>query len=66
MSKHDTFTQKHASKQDHESDPAHTPGDGWVDEGGASHLGPATHLDEVLVEHEHQNKTHTPASESAE
>lgn len=29
---------------DHESDPAHTPGDGWVDEGGASHLGPATHL----------------------
>lgn len=28
---------------DHESDPAHTPGDGWVDEGGASHLGPATH-----------------------
>jgi len=30
---------------DHESDPAHTPGDGWVDEGGASHLGPATHLD---------------------
>ncbi|MGO3146771.1 MAG: hypothetical protein ACTIJ6_03730 [Leucobacter sp.] len=30
-------------RQDHESDPAHTPGDGWVDEGGASHLGPATH-----------------------
>lgn len=29
---------------DHESDPAHTPGDGWVSEGGASHLGPATHL----------------------
>lgn len=29
---------------DHESDPAHTPGDGWVDEGGASHLGPATHF----------------------
>ena len=29
---------------DHESDPARTPGDGWVDEGGASHLGPATHL----------------------
>ena len=29
---------------DHESDPAHTPGDGWSDEGGASHLGPATHV----------------------
>lgn len=28
---------------DHESDPAHTPGDGWADEGGASHFGPATH-----------------------
>lgn len=28
---------------DHRSDPAHTPGDGWADEGGASHLGPATH-----------------------
>lgn len=34
------------AKKDHHdyaSDPAHTPGDGWVDEGGASHLGPATH-----------------------
>lgn len=31
-------------RHDHESDPARTPGDGWVDEGGASHLGPATHL----------------------
>ncbi len=30
---------------DHESDPAHTPGEGWGDEGGASHLGPATHLE---------------------
>lgn len=29
---------------DHTSDPARTPGDGWVDEGGASHLGPATHV----------------------
>ena len=28
---------------DTQSDPAHTPGDGWVEEGGASHLGPATH-----------------------
>ncbi len=34
---------------DHESDPAHTPGMGWVDEGGASHLGPATHLDAAHV-----------------
>lgn len=32
-------------RRDHTSDPAHTPGDGWVDEGGASHLGPATHVD---------------------
>lgn len=32
-------------EHDHESDPAHTPGDGWVDEGGASHIGPATHLE---------------------
>ena len=30
---------------DHDSDPAHTPGDGWVGEGGASHLGPATHIE---------------------
>lgn len=33
--------------KDHESDPAHNTEEGheWVDEGGASHLGPATHLD---------------------
>lgn len=31
--------------QDHESDPAHTPDDGWTEEGGASHLGPATHIE---------------------
>ncbi len=30
-------------RADHDSDPARTPGDGWVGEGGASHLGPATH-----------------------
>lgn len=30
---------------DHDSDPARTPGDGWVGEGGASHLGPATHTE---------------------
>jgi len=32
------------ASRDHDSDPAHTPGHGWVDEGGASHLGPATHV----------------------
>ena len=31
-------------EHDHESDPAHTPDDGWGEEGGASHLGPATHI----------------------
>lgn len=36
---------KDPAASDHESDPAHTPGMGWVDEGGASHLGPATHLE---------------------
>lgn len=36
--------QQHSPGTDHVSDPAHVPGDGWVDEGGASHLGPATHL----------------------
>lgn len=32
---------------DHESDPALNTEDGheWVDEGGASHLGPATHTE---------------------
>lgn len=32
---------------DHESDPAHNTelGHEWVDEGGASHLGPATHTE---------------------
>lgn len=30
---------------DHESDLAHTPDDGWGEEGGASHLGPATHIE---------------------
>ncbi len=41
------------SARDHESDPAHTPGNGWVDEGGASHLGPATHLRGDAEAHEH-------------
>ncbi|MFC5337184.1 hypothetical protein [Leucobacter denitrificans] len=66
------------SQHDHESDPAHTPGDGWVDEGGASHLGPATHTtksdpDEVAGEHnadvsraKHADTESASASESAE
>lgn len=37
---------------DHESDPAQTPGDGWVGEGGASHLGPATHIRAAHAEHD--------------
>lgn len=37
---------------DHESDPARTPGDGWVGEGGASHLGPATHTESGHPRHE--------------
>jgi len=37
--------QDQLNNRDHQSDPARTPGDGWVDEGGASHLGPATHVD---------------------
>lgn len=39
------FENEERRAHDHESDPAHTPGDGWADEGGASHLGPATHHD---------------------
>lgn len=39
---------------DHDSDPAHTPGEGWGDEGGASHLGPATNLEETPEEAEEQ------------
>ena len=66
MSQHDTNEQKLASQQDHESDPAHTPGDGWVDEGGASHLGPATHLDAAHVASEHHDKAQRAASESTE
>ncbi|MBP1326622.1 hypothetical protein JOF28_001854 [Leucobacter exalbidus] len=38
--------------RDHDSDPAHTPGDGWVGEGGASHLGPATHTGSAHVDHD--------------
>lgn len=39
-----TLTHEHRTP-DHESDPAHNVevGQEWTDEGGASHLGPATH-----------------------
>lgn len=46
-------TEREQRPHDHESDPAHTPGDGWVGEGGASHLGPATHLESGHPGHEH-------------
>ncbi|MGK0715905.1 hypothetical protein [Leucobacter sp. W1153] len=39
--------------QDHESDPARTPDDGWGEEGGASHLGPATHIQSGQPKDEH-------------
>lgn len=38
-------------KHDHESDPAHTPEHGWGDEGGASPVGPATHVHDEPVHH---------------
>lgn len=41
---------------DHESDPAHTPGDGWVGEGGASHLGPATNLEAEMPDPDEDEK----------
>lgn len=54
--------QQHPTGTDHVSDPAHVPGDGWVDEGGASHLGPATHLTRDHVEDEAED----PATGSSE
>lgn len=39
------FSEEDRKNPDHESDPAHTPGGGWGEEGGASHLGPATHIE---------------------
>lgn len=66
------------SQHDHESDPAHTPGDGWVDEGGASHLGPATHTTKTDPDSvagspnadtsrgKHADTESTPAKESEE
>ncbi|MCA0378677.1 MAG: hypothetical protein LCH36_04440 [Actinobacteria bacterium] len=63
MSNRDTHKQNSSSALDHDSDPAHTPGNGWVDEGGASHLGPATHLDPELVAHEHEGQPAPTTSE---
>lgn len=54
--------QQHSPEADHVSDPAHVPGDGWVDEGGASHLGPATHLTRDHGEAEPEE----PAADSTE
>lgn len=55
--------QDQLTNRDHQSDPARTPGDGWVDEGGASHLGPATHVD---VEREHDAPRAEPDEEGAD
>lgn len=44
--------ERESTPRDHQSDPARTPGDGWVGEGGASHLGPATHIGSGHPEHE--------------
>lgn len=46
------FDDEEQKNPDHESDPAHTPGYGWGEEGGASHLGPATHLESGRPEDE--------------
>lgn len=46
------MTNEQQRPRDHESDPAHTPGDGWAEEGGASHLGPATHIESGHAPHE--------------
>ncbi len=58
---------KNNSFGDHESDPAHTPGNGWVDEGGASHLGPATHLTaEESAEDSHEDEQDLQAEQSTD
>ena len=66
MIQRETNEQKRASQQDHESGPARARGDGWVGEGGASHLGPATHLDAAHVANEHQGTSQHGDSESTE
>ncbi|NLA66471.1 MAG: hypothetical protein GX862_11290 [Leucobacter sp.] len=55
--------QNKSATSDHQSDPAKTPGDGWVGEGGASHLGPATH---IRSGHEHVDEADDDAEEVAE
>ena len=51
---------------DHDSDPARTPGDGWVGEGGASHLGPATHTDSGRPELDDEDEDEGDASDDEE
>ncbi|MBL3688264.1 hypothetical protein D3248_15055 [Leucobacter zeae] len=48
---------------DHESDPAHNTelGHEWTDEGGASHLGPATHLESGHAHGEERDDDEAPA-----
>lgn len=49
---------------DHNSDPARTPGDGWVGEGGASHLGPATHTSSGREEADSAEADEVPAEDA--
>ncbi|KIP52338.1 hypothetical protein [Leucobacter komagatae] len=51
---------------DHNSDPARTPGDGWVGEGGASHLGPATHIASGRDEEEDSAESEDGSSEGTD
>lgn len=51
---------------DHQSDPARTPGDGWVGEGGASHLGPATHTGQELKDEDAHARDNTDAGADGE
>ena len=56
-----------AKAYDHDSDPAHVPGDGWGAEGGASHIGPATHTgDPTTPRVTHWPEGEEPADDSEE
>ncbi|MBK0422095.1 hypothetical protein JD292_08405 [Leucobacter sp. CSA2] len=46
------------------SDPAHTPGDGWAEEGGASHYGPATHTKDGTLDAEAERERAEVAEEN--
>lgn len=52
------------ARPDHESDPAHTPGEGWGEEGGASHLGPATSISAGHAVH--KERAADPAEDAAD